>query len=155
MSPKGGTLSHKRLQIQSKKSEGAFVDYIIEHLAPSGRDAIVVPDGIVANPSTGWKFRLRRLALNNGLFAAVSLHPFVFKPYEKRAFFLLTERGLESRRRTFCFACRYNDGFERGNSGAESISLRFAHTRIIQSFRDGLKLNSESDSIAYAVVDKN
>ena len=32
---------------QSKRSEVLFVDYIAEHLAPNGRAAVIVPEGIV------------------------------------------------------------------------------------------------------------
>jgi len=157
MSPKGGIKPHKRFQIQSKKSEALFVDYIIEHLAPSGRAAIVVPDGIVANPSTGY-VQLRRLALNNGLFAVVSLHPFVFKPYAgaKTSILFFDRKRIREQKTDVLFLRVDNDGFERGEQRRriDLDDLPMAKG-IIQSFRDGLKLNSESDSIAYAVVDTN
>lgn len=157
MSPKGGIKPHKRFQIQSKKSEALFVDYIIEHLAPSGRAAIVVPDGIVANPSTGY-VQLRRLALNNGLFAVVSLHPFVFKPYAgaKTSILFFDRKRIRDQKTDVLFLRVDNDGFERGEQ-RRRIDLDDLPVAkgIIQSFRDGLKLNSESDSMAYAVVDTN
>ncbi|HSV72663.1 MAG TPA: N-6 DNA methylase, partial [Chthonomonadales bacterium] len=37
MSPKGGIRPHNRFSVQSKRSEVLFVDYMAEHLTPSGR----------------------------------------------------------------------------------------------------------------------
>ena len=51
MSPKGGIRPHNRFQVQSKRSEVLFVDYIAEHLNPKGRAAIVVPEGIIFQSS--------------------------------------------------------------------------------------------------------
>ena len=41
MSPKGGIKPHKRFSIQAKRSEVLFVDYMAEHLTPTGRAAII------------------------------------------------------------------------------------------------------------------
>ena len=46
MTPKGGIIPHDLFSIKSKKSEILFVDYILSHLKPEGRCAIVVPEGI-------------------------------------------------------------------------------------------------------------
>ena len=45
MSPKGGIRPHRRFSVQSKRSEVLFVDYIAEHLTPTGRAGIIVPEG--------------------------------------------------------------------------------------------------------------
>ena len=37
MSPKGGIRPHRRFSVQSKRSEVLFVDYMAEHLTPTGR----------------------------------------------------------------------------------------------------------------------
>src|SRR3954464_4215805 len=47
MSPKGGIKPHNRFSVQSKRSEVLFVDYMAEHLTPSGRAGIIVPEGIM------------------------------------------------------------------------------------------------------------
>src|SRR3989344_2311816 len=44
MSPKGGIKPHKRFSIQAKRSEVLFVDYMAEHLTPTGRAGIIVPE---------------------------------------------------------------------------------------------------------------
>ena len=41
MSPKGGIRPHNRFSVQSKRSEVLFVDYIAEHLTPTGRAGII------------------------------------------------------------------------------------------------------------------
>jgi len=43
MSPKGGIKPHKRFSIQASRSEVLFVDYMAEHLTPTGRAGIIVP----------------------------------------------------------------------------------------------------------------
>jgi type I restriction enzyme M protein len=47
MSPKGGIKPHRRFSVQSKRSEVLFVDYMAEHLSPTGRAGIIVPEGII------------------------------------------------------------------------------------------------------------
>ncbi len=47
MTPKGGITPHSRYQVSAKRAEVLFVDYIAEHLNPTGRAAIIVPEGIV------------------------------------------------------------------------------------------------------------
>jgi type I restriction enzyme M protein len=52
MSPKGGIKPHNRFSVQSKRSEVLFVDYMAEHLTPSGRAGIIVPEGIIFQSQT-------------------------------------------------------------------------------------------------------
>ena len=53
MSPKGGIRPHNRFSVQSKRSEVLFVDYMAEHLMPSGRAGIIVPEGIIFQSQNG------------------------------------------------------------------------------------------------------
>ena len=39
-------MPHSRYRVKAKRSEVLFVDYIAEHLNPTGRAAIIVPEGI-------------------------------------------------------------------------------------------------------------
>ena len=52
MSPKGGIRPHNRFSVQSKRSEVLFVGYMAEHLTPSGRAGIIVPEGIIFQSQT-------------------------------------------------------------------------------------------------------
>ena len=115
MTPKGGIRPHKRFSIQSKKSEALFLDYIIEHLSPSGRAAVVVPDGIVANPSS-FNVALRKLAINNGLYCVVSLHSYVFKPYAgAKTSILFFDKRISNSNDDILFIRMDNDGYEKGD----------------------------------------
>ena len=53
MSPKGGIRPHNRFSVQSKRSEVLFVDYMAEHLTPTGRAGIIVPEGIIFQSPEG------------------------------------------------------------------------------------------------------
>jgi type I restriction enzyme M protein len=88
MSPKGGIKPHNRLSVQSKRSKVLFVDYMAEHLTPTGRAGIIVPEGIIFQSQTAYKRpaeaacrkrpRCRRLP-PGGLFQSLlwgeNLHP--------------------------------------------------------------------------------
>jgi type I restriction enzyme M protein len=79
MSPKGGIKPHNRFSVQSKRSEVLFVDYMAEHLTPSGRAGIIVPEGIIFQSQTAYK-QLRKLLVEEYLVAVVSLPAGVFQP---------------------------------------------------------------------------
>ncbi len=111
MTPKGGITPHNKFTISSKKAEALFVDYIVSHLKPNGRSAFIVPDGIVANAS--YK-KLRKLMLDNGLWAVVKLHGFTFKPYAgAKTSILFLDKSRKSNGKIL-FGRIENDGYERG-----------------------------------------
>ena len=74
MSPKGGIKPHNRFSVQAKRSEVLFVDYMAEHLTPTGRAGIIVPEGIIFQSQTAYK-ELRKMLVENYLVAVVSLRP--------------------------------------------------------------------------------
>ena len=80
MSPKGGIKPHNRFSVQSKRSEVLFVDYIAEHLTPSGRAGIIVPEGIVFQRQAAYT-QLRKMLVEDSLIAVISLPQGVFNPY--------------------------------------------------------------------------
>ncbi len=80
MSPKGGIKPHNRFSVQSKRSEVLFVDYMAEHLTPTGRAGIIVPEGIIFQSQTAYK-QLRKMLVEEYLVAVVSLPAGVFQPY--------------------------------------------------------------------------
>lgn len=114
MTPKGGIRPHNRFTVKSRKSEVLFVDYIVEHLNRGGRAGVIVPDGIVANPQAMF-VKLRKLLIENGLFAVVSLHNSVFLPYAvAKTSILFLDRSIANRTRQLLFAAVENDGFDLG-----------------------------------------
>jgi type I restriction enzyme M protein len=80
MSPKGGIQPHKRFGVQSKRSEVLFVDYIMEHLTPTGRAAVIVPEGIIFQSQRAYK-QLRKKLVEEYLIGVISLPSGVFMPY--------------------------------------------------------------------------
>lgn len=94
MSPTGGIRPHKRFSVQANRSEVLFVDYILEHLRPNGRAGIIVPEGIIFQSATAYK-ALRKLLIEDGLLAVVSLPAGVFNPYAGvKTSILLFDNGL-------------------------------------------------------------
>jgi len=114
MSPKGGIKPHKRFSVQSKRSEVLFVDYIAEHLSPTGRAAVIVPEGIIFQSGTAYK-QLRKMLIENYLFGVVSLPGGVFNPYSGvKTSILLMDKTLAKKIDNIIFVKIENDGFDLG-----------------------------------------
>jgi len=114
MSPKGGIKPHKRFSIQAKRSEVLFVDYMAEHLTPTGRAGIIVPEGIIFQNQTAYK-DLRKMLVENSLVAVVSLPAGVFQPYSGvKTSILILDKSLAKQSDTVAFFKVENDGFGLG-----------------------------------------
>jgi type I restriction enzyme M protein len=114
MSPKGGIKPHKRFSVQSKRSEVLFVDYMAEHLTPSGRAGIIVPEGIIFQSQTAYK-DLRKMLVENALVAVVSLPAGCFNPYSGvKTSILILDKSLARQSATVAFFKVENDGFGLG-----------------------------------------
>lgn len=114
MSPKGGIKPHTRFQVQSKRSEVLFVDYIAEHLTPNGRAAIVVPEGIIFQSQSAY-VALRKMLVENHLAAVISLPAGVFNPYSGvKTSVLILDRAVAKVSKHVAFFKIENDGFALG-----------------------------------------
>src|ERR1035438_2636440 len=114
MSPKGGIKPHKRFSIQAKRSEVLFVDYMAEHLNPTGRAGIIVPEGIIFQSGTAYK-DLRKMLVANALVAVVSLPAGCFNPYSGgKTSILILDKSLARQSDTIAFFKVENDGFGLG-----------------------------------------
>ena len=114
MSPKGGIKPHKRFTIKAKRSEVLFVDYIAEHLTPTGRAGIIVPEGIIFQSQTAYK-DLRKALLKDSLVAVISLPAGVFNPYSGvKTSILSLDKVLAKKSDTIAFFMVENDGFGLG-----------------------------------------
>jgi len=114
MSPKGGIKPHNRFSVQSKRSEVLFVDYMAEHLTPTGRAGIIVPEGIIFQSQTAYK-QLRKVLVENYLVAVVSLPAGVFNPYSGvKTSILILDKSLAKKTNTIAFFKIENDGFGLG-----------------------------------------
>jgi type I restriction enzyme M protein len=88
------------LPTNSKKSELLFLSLMMQHLAPGGRCAVVVPEGLLFG-STGAHVELRKKLVHDfDLLAVVSLPAGVFKPYAgvKTAVLVFRKPASESAR---------------------------------------------------------
>ena len=114
MSPKGGIRPHNRFSVKSKRSEVLFVDYMAEHLTPSGRAGIIVPEGIIFQNQNAYK-QLRKMLVDEYLVALVSLPAGVFNPYSgvKTSIFIL-DKSLAKKTSRIAFFKIENDGFGLG-----------------------------------------
>jgi len=114
MTPKGGIKPHKRFSVQSNRSEVLFVDYIAEHLTPTGRAAVIVPEGIIFQSAKAYK-QLRKMLVENYLYAVVSLPAGVFQPYSGvKTSILLMDKVLAKKTDSILFIKIENDGFDLG-----------------------------------------
>jgi len=115
MSPKGGIRPHKKFSIDSNRSEVLFVDYIAEHLNPNGRAGVIVPEGVIFQSGTAYK-ALRKMLVENYLYAVVSLPPGIFKTS-----ILLMDREMAKKSKEVLFVRIDNDGF---NLGAQRSAIK-------------------------------
>ena len=159
MSPKGGIRPHKRFSIQSKRSEVLFVDYIAEHLKPGGRAGIIVPEGIIFQSGKAYK-ELRKMLVENYLYAVVSLPAGVFNPYSGvKTSILLMDKELAKTSREILFVKIENDGLSLGaqRTPVKGSQLEEA-IEIIHAFRNrhseqtSQAERSRSQSLAHAVA---
>ena len=114
MSPKGGIKPHKKFSVQSNRSEVLFVDYIAEHLTPTGRATVIVPEGIIFQSGKAYK-ALRKMLVENHLYAVISLPAGVFNPYSGvKTSILLMDRQLAKKGDSILFLKIENDGLALG-----------------------------------------
>ena len=114
MSPKGGIRPHNRFSVKSKRSEVLFVDYMAEHLMPSGRAGIIVPEGIIFQSQNAYK-QLRKTLVEEYLVAVVSLPAGVFNPYSGvKTSILILDKSLAKKSNRIAFFKIENDGFDLG-----------------------------------------
>ena len=114
MSPKGGIRPHKKFSIGSNRSEVLFVDYIAEHLNPKGRAGIIVPEGVIFQSGTAYK-ALRKMLVDNYLYAVVSLPAGIFNPYSGvKTSILLMDKQLAKQTNEILFVKIDNDGYGLG-----------------------------------------
>jgi len=119
MTPKGGIRPHKRFSVQANRAEVLFVDYIKEHLRPNGRAGIIVPEGIIFKSDGAYK-QLRKILIEDGLIAVVSLPSGVFNPYSNvKTAVLIFDNALAKHTNGVLFIKVENDGLDLGSQRKE------------------------------------
>lgn len=98
------------INLTSRNTELLFMKWFLDHLAPSARAGVIVPEGvIVGNDSASTRIRHTLLESFN-LEAVVSLPHFAFKPYASVATFILIFSAAEPTDRTWMYQLT-QDGF--------------------------------------------
>ena len=148
MSPKGGVSTHSKFSIESTRSEVLFVDYIMNHLRPQGRAAVIVPEGIIFQSGTAHK-QLRKNLVEDGLYAVVSLPSGVFQPYSGvKTSILLFNNELAKHSKEILFVKIENDGFDLGATKRASNKNDLPDALVVlNSWKKGNKV--ESDKAVY------
>ena len=114
MSPKGGIRPHNRFSVKSRRSEVLFVDYMAEHLTPTGRAGIIVPEGVIFQSQKAHT-ALRKMLVEEYLVAVVSLPAGVFNPYSGvKTSILILDKSLARRTGRIAFFKVGADGFDLG-----------------------------------------
>ena len=80
ITPKGGAQRHSKFAVKSNKTDVLFLEYMIKHLNINGRMGVIAPEAIAFSESNGHK-AVRKMLIENGLWAVVSLPRGTFNPY--------------------------------------------------------------------------
>ena len=151
MTPKGGIMPHSRYRVKAKRSEVLFVDYIAEHLTPTGRAAIYVPEGIVFQSAKDYK-ELRKFLVDDGLlYAVISLPAGVFNPYSGvKTSILLIDKSFARLKDEILFVKLNNDGFDLGAQRREIEGSEIPEIiRIIQKYHSNIEAQTSDEEIIH------
>ena len=155
MTPKGGIRPHKRFSVDSNRAEVLFVDYMAEHLTNDGKAGIVVPEGIIFQSGSTYK-QLRKMLVDNALYAVVSLPAGVFNPYSGvKTSILFLDKRIVKKTSNILFVKAESDGFGLGAQRREVKDNDLTEALIIlqeyqKSILDGIEPNVQS-KIAHIV----
>ena len=153
MSPKGGIRPHNRFSVQSKRSEVLFVDYMAEHLTPTGRAGIIVPEGIIFQSQLAHT-QLRKKLVEDYLVAVVSLPAGVFQPYSGvKTSILILDRALARRTDRLAFLKVEHDGYDLGAQRREIDKNDLPHVQ--QAVREYLNMDRRDGQDAQDTDRKN
>lgn len=155
MTPKGGITPHNRYRVSAKRAEVLFVDYIAEHLNPTGRAAIIVPEGIVFQSQTAYKQLRKMLVDDNYLYGVISLPAGVFNPYSGvKTSILLIDRTLAKERDSILFVKLNNDGFDLGAQRREIKGSEIPDAiNIFKDYQKGIDVASQENVVLAKKVD--
>ena len=144
MTPKGGIQPHRKFSVKANRAEVLFVDYIANHLKPTGRAGIIVPEGIIFQSGNAYK-QLRKSLIEDSLYAVVSLPSGVFNPYAGvKTSILLLDKKLAKERDDILFVKIENDGFSLGAQRRKVSGNQLPKAlEIIEQYKNSEELISE------------
>jgi type I restriction enzyme M protein len=146
MTPKGGIIPHNRYRIPAKRAEVLFVDYIAEHLNPTGKAAVIVPEGIVFQSANAYKSLRKYLIEDDLLYAVISLPAGVFNPYSGvKTSILLMDKTLAKQKDEILFVKINNDGYDLGAQRREVNGSDIPEVkRIIKDYQNGIDVSENA-----------
>ncbi len=146
MTPKGGIIPHNRYRIPAKRAEVLFVDYIAEHLNPTGRAGIIVPEGIVFQSANAYKALRKYLVEDDLLYAVISLPAGVFNPYSGvKTSILLFDRTLAKQKDEILFIKINNDGYDLGAQRRDVKGSDIPEAvKIIKGYQKGIDVSDNA-----------
>ena len=116
-----------------------FVDYIAEHLNPTGKAGIIVPEGIVFQSANAYKSLRKYLVDDELLFAVISLPAGVFNPYSGvKTSILLFDKTIAKQKDEILFVKINNDGYDLGAQRREIKGSDIPEAvKIIKDYKEG------------------
>ena len=103
MSPKGGISRTTASRCSPSAGKSCSWTYMAEHLTPTGRAGVIVPEGIIFQSQTAHK-RLRKMLVEEYVVAVVSLPAGVFNPYSGvKTSILILDKSLARKTDTIAF----------------------------------------------------
>ena len=152
MTPKGGITPHSRYRVSAKRAEVLFADYIAEHLSPTGRAAIIVPEGIVFQSQTAYKALRKFLVDDNYLYGVISLPAGVFNPYSGvKTSILLIDKTFAKQCDSILFVKLNNDGFDLGAQRREIKGSEIPDVvNIFKDYQNGVDVAERANVVDHA-----
>lgn len=146
MTPKGGIIPHNRYRVRARRAEVLFVDYIAEHLNPTGKAGVIVPEGIAFQTANAYKELRKYLVEDDLLYAVISLPAGVFNPYSGvKTSILLIDRTLAKQRDEILFLKINNDGYSLGTQRHEIKDSDIPEAiKIIKDYRNGMDISQKA-----------
>jgi type I restriction enzyme M protein len=137
MTPKGGVMPHNKFEVSANRAEVLFVDYIKTHLKPNGRAGIIIPEGVIFQSSNAYK-ELRKLLVEDGLYAVVSLPSGVFNPYSGvKTSILFFDNTISKQTKKVLFIKIDNDGYDLGAQRREHAKNDLPNAaKILKDFKN-------------------
>jgi type I restriction enzyme M protein len=146
MTPKGGIIPHNRYRVSANRSEVLFVDYIAEHLNPTGKAAVIVPEGVVFQSANAYRAIRKFIIEDNLLYAVISLPSGIFNPYSGvKTSILLFDKTLAKQRDEILFVKMGNDGYDLGAQRRDVKGSDIPEIiKILDDYKNGIDVSDNS-----------
>ena len=140
------------LRMGTKATELLFLRFTADHLSTKGKMGVVVPEGVVSNSSTAHT-KIRKLLIEKGLWAVVSLPAGTFNPYTGvRTYVVFVDSVIANKNKEVAFLQLENVGLSLGAQPRPIDANDLPEgLRILQAWKNGDK--TQSKLISY--VDRN